>query len=39
MPEWDNQPVRMAMEGEAEITAEGEMRWVLRRQTELHLVH
>ncbi len=39
VPEWDNQPVRMAMEEEAEITAEGEMRWVLRRQTELHLVH
>ena len=39
VPEWDDQPVRMAMEEEAEITAEGEMRWVLRRQTELHLVH
>ncbi len=39
VPEWDNQPVRMAMEEEAEITADGEMRWVLRRQTELHLVY
>jgi Xaa-Pro aminopeptidase len=39
VPEWDGQPVRMALEEEAEITAEGEMRWVLRRQTELHLVH
>jgi hypothetical protein len=38
VPEWDGQPVRMALEEEAEITADGEMRWVLRRQTELHLV-
>ena len=36
--EWDGQPVRMAVEEEAEVTAEGEMRWMLRRQTELHLV-
>ena len=36
--EWDGQPVRMALEEEAEVTEEGEMRWVLRRQTELHLV-
>jgi Xaa-Pro aminopeptidase len=39
VPEWDNQPVRMAMEEEAEITADGEMRWALRRQTELHLIY
>ena len=38
VPEWDGQPVRMAVEEEAEITAGGEMRWMLRRQTELHLV-
>ncbi len=38
VPEWDGQPVRMAQEEEAEVTAEGEVRWVLRRQTELHLV-
>ena len=38
VPEWDNQPVRMMMEEEAEVTADGEMRWLLRRQTELHLV-
>ena len=38
VPEWDGQPVRMAVEEEAEITSEGEMRWVLRRQTELHLI-
>ncbi len=38
VPEWDGQPVRMAQEEEAEITADGEIRWSLRRQTELHLV-
>ncbi len=38
VPEWGDQPVRMAVEEEAEITAEGEMRWMLRRQTELHLI-
>ena len=38
VPEWDGQPVRMALEEEAEVTTDGEMRWVLRRQTELHLV-
>ena len=38
VPEWDDQPVRMMLEEEAEITADGEMRWMLRRQTELHLV-
>ncbi|MEC8951645.1 MAG: M24 family metallopeptidase [Acidobacteriota bacterium] len=36
--EWNGQPVRMALEDEAEITPDGEMRWMLRRQTELHLV-
>lgn len=39
VPEWDGQPVRMALEEEAEITADGQIRWMLRRQTELHLVH
>ncbi|HWP37377.1 MAG TPA: M24 family metallopeptidase [Gemmatimonadales bacterium] len=38
VPEWDNQPVRMAQEEEAEMTADGTMRWVLKRQSELHLV-
>ena len=38
VPEWDGQPVRMAQEEEAEITADGEIRWMLRRQTELHLI-
>jgi len=39
VPEWDNQPVRMALEEEAEVTADGRTRWVLRRQTELHLIY
>ena len=39
VPEWDDQPVRMAQEEEAEITLDGEMRWMLRRQTEFHLIH
>ncbi len=38
VPEWGNQPVRMAQEEEAEMTADGTMRWVLPRQTVLHLV-
>jgi hypothetical protein len=38
VPEWDGQPVRMAVEEEAEMTADGQMRWMLRRQSELHLV-
>jgi Xaa-Pro aminopeptidase len=38
VPEWNGQPVRMALEEEAEVRADGVMQWVLRRQTELHLV-
>ena len=38
VPEWGGQPVRMAVEEEAEVTADGALRWVLRRQTELHLI-
>ena len=38
VPEWDNQPVRMMQEEEAEVTPDGRVRWVLRRQTELHLI-
>jgi hypothetical protein len=38
VPEWDGQRVRMAQEEEAIIDAEGHRRWVLRRQTEFHLV-
>ncbi len=39
VPEWDNQPVRMALEEEAEVMANGALGWVLRRQTELHLIY
>jgi hypothetical protein len=38
VPEWDGQRVRMMLEEDAELTAEGTMRWVLRRQERLHLV-
>lgn len=38
VPEWDDQPVRMAQEEDALIDSDGERRWVLRRQTELHIV-
>ncbi len=36
--EWDGQRVRMALEEEAEVTLEDQMRWMLRQQSELHLV-
>jgi hypothetical protein len=38
IPEWDGQQVRMMLEEDAELTADGAMRWVLRRQSEFHLV-
>ena len=38
VPEWGGQPVRMMQEEEAEVAADGTVRWVLRRQTELHLI-
>ncbi len=38
VPEWDDQPVRMMLEEEAALTPEGEVRWVLKRQSALHLV-
>lgn len=38
VPEWDGQPVRMAQEEDARIDAEGRRHWVLRRQTDFHLV-
>jgi len=38
VPEWNGQRVRMALEEDAEVTPGGEVRWMLRRQTELHLV-
>jgi Xaa-Pro aminopeptidase len=38
VPEWGNQPVRSAQEEDAELGADGAMRWILRRQTTWHLV-
>ena len=38
VPEWDGQEVRMMLEEEAAMLPDGTMRWVLRRQEELHLV-
>jgi Xaa-Pro aminopeptidase len=38
VPEWGGQLVRSAQEEEAELTAEGSMRWILRRQTAFHIV-
>ena len=36
--EWNGQAVRSAQEEDAELGADGEMRWILRRQTEFHIV-
>ena len=38
VPEWDGQPVRAALEEDAVLRSDGTMAWVLRRQTEFHLV-
>jgi Xaa-Pro aminopeptidase len=38
VPEWNNQPVRMALEEEAALDARGMRSWVLRRQETFHLV-
>ena len=38
VPEWGGQLVRSAQEEEAELGADGRMRWILRRQTQFHLV-
>ncbi len=38
VPEWDGQPVRMALEEEAWLDADGTRRWVLARQERFHLV-
>jgi Xaa-Pro aminopeptidase len=37
-PEWSGQVVRSAQEEDAELGADGRVRWVLRRQTEFHVV-
>jgi len=38
VPEWDGQQVRMALEEEAALDADGRRQWVLRRQERFHLV-
>jgi Xaa-Pro aminopeptidase len=38
VPEWNNQPVRMAQEEDAIIGADGKIRWALKRQDKLLLV-
>jgi hypothetical protein len=38
IPEWDDQLVRMMLEEDAEVAGDGTVRWILRRQTEFHLV-
>jgi hypothetical protein len=38
VPEWNNQPVRVAQEEDFIIDAEGKLRWALRRQAAWHLV-
>ncbi|MGH9309177.1 MAG: M24 family metallopeptidase [Vicinamibacterales bacterium] len=39
VPEWNGQAVRMAQEEDAIIDADGKIRWALRRQDKLFLVH
>jgi hypothetical protein len=38
VPEWANQPVRVAQEEDFIIDAEGKLRWAIRRQAAWHLV-
>jgi hypothetical protein len=38
LPEWNGQPVRMALEEEAYLDPDGNRQWVLRRQERFHLV-
>lgn len=38
VPEWDNQPVRMAQEEDIIVDAAGKVRWALKRQDKLFLV-
>jgi len=38
VPEWGGQLVRSAQEEDAELGADGTMRWILRRQTDFHIV-
>jgi hypothetical protein len=38
VPEWNGQKVRMMLEEDAELTPDGRMEWILRRQEALHIV-
>lgn len=38
VPEWSNQPVRVAQEEDFIIGADGKLRWAIRRQSEYHVV-
>jgi Xaa-Pro aminopeptidase len=38
IPEWDGQKLTVALEEDAVLDEQGKMSWVLRRQTEYHLV-
>jgi Xaa-Pro aminopeptidase len=38
VPEWNNQRVSSAQEEDVEVTQEGPVHWITRRQTEFHLV-
>jgi len=38
VPEWNNQPVRMAQEEDVIIDSDGKIRWALKRQDRLFLV-
>ena len=38
VPEWGGQLIRSAQEEDAELATDGQMRWILRRQTTFHLV-
>ena len=38
VPEWNNQPVRVAQEEDFIVGADGKPRWAIRRQSEYHLV-
>jgi hypothetical protein len=39
VPEWSNKPVFMGLEEDAALDEKGNISWVLKRQTEFHLVH
>jgi Xaa-Pro aminopeptidase len=38
VPEWEGKELWVGQEEDAELGADGQMRWILKRQTEYHLV-